>query len=274
MRSIPMVVSLLFRKACIILLPVIAFSQCDNSDEVKDLVCAKDLRITKVLPDRNPVTAPIMIVGKGFTNFTKVIFKDVESEVNLINDTTITTRPPVELKGSEGLLELTVVDGACRFTTGFTLTNGFEDRYRASPPDILFPDPGKRVFVNVKDTIDTYHDSSKSLWRNIWGGGHTIVFGSTSYEYGLTAEFLGSETIFYGIGTPLWSRFNKQALSMEIKIIYDQNNSYYGQVPGDYLVGGFYEMTIQTRQGLASGTFLFLQSTVTGRQFIFESITY
>ena len=95
-----MVVSLLFRKACIILVSVVAFSQCDNSDEAKDLVCAKDLRITKVLPDRNPVTAPIMIVGKSFTNTTKVIFKDVESEVNLINDTTITTRPPVELKGT------------------------------------------------------------------------------------------------------------------------------------------------------------------------------
>ena len=267
MRSIQMVVSPLFRKACIILVSVVAFSQCDNSDEAKDLVCAKDLRITKVLPDRNPVTAPIMIVGKSFTNTTKVIFKDVESEVNLINDTTITTRPPVELKGTEGLLELTVVDGACRFTTGFTLTNGFEDLYRASPPDILFPDPNKKMFVNIKDTIDAL---SKSLWRNIWGGGHTIVFESTAYDYASTTEFLGSEAIFYGVATPLWSRFNKQGLSMEIKIIYDQNNSYYGQVPGDYLIGGFYDMTIQSRQGLASGTFLFLQSTVTGRQFIFE----
>ncbi len=49
---------------------------------------------------------------------------------------------------------------------------------------------------------------------------------------------------------------------MDIKIFYDQNHYlYYGQylgpVPGDHLVGGFYEMTIQTRQGLASGTFLF-----------------
>ncbi len=192
MRSIQMVVSLLFRKACIILLSVIAFFQCDNSDESKDLVCAKDLRIIKVLPDRNPVIAPIMIVGKSFTRTTKVIFKDVESEVNLINDTTITTRPPVELKGSEGLLELTVVDGGCRFTTGFTLTNGFEDRYRASPPDILFPDPGKKVFVNVKDTIDAYLSSSKSLWRNIWGGGHTIVFESTSNENESISEFLGT----------------------------------------------------------------------------------
>jgi hypothetical protein len=273
MGSIQMVMLRLFSKRPIILLAVLPLWQCDDADELTNPACEKDLRIAHVLPDRNPVIAPIMIVGKGFTNNTSASFNDVESEVNFINDTLITTRPPVELRGTVGLLELTVIDGVCSFTTGFTLTNGFEDLYRASPPVILFLDPGKKVFVSVKDTINKY-PNSQSLWRNIWGGGHQIVFQSVSLENEFESEFMGTESIFYGVGTSLWTRFNKERLSLEIKIFYDQNYFSYGPMLADRLVGGFYNTTVATRNGLAPGTFLFLQSTVSGRQYIFEPITY
>ncbi len=146
MKQIHNVIRGLFRAWYLMLLIVFLF-RCDDSDEVAEPVCTKDLLILKVWPNRNPIAAPILIIGKGFSNSTKVTFKEIESEITVVNDSTITTSAPPELKGSVGLMELSVVDGNCKFTTGFTLTSTFDDIDRPSPPTIFFPDPSKKVVV-------------------------------------------------------------------------------------------------------------------------------
>jgi hypothetical protein len=249
------------------LLPLVLFLfRCDDSDEVREPVCAGELLILKVMPDRNPIAAPILIIGKGFSNSTKVTFKDIASEITVVNDSTITTSAPSELKGTAGLMELSVVDGNCKFTTGFTLTNTFEDINRPSPPAIFFPDPAKKVVLNIKDSIIKY---SSYTFDNIWGDRQSFEFNS--YDDYNEDEFKGWEHLKFGaVINTLWCRVNSQEKSVEIKTHYDDSFEEIAS-PGDHLVGGFYEMTIQTRSGMASGTFLFLQSTVSGRQYIFKS---
>jgi hypothetical protein len=249
------------------LLPLVVFLlRCDDSDEVAETVCTKDLRIAKVLPDRNPIAAPILIVGNGFSNSTKVTFKEMESEITVVNDSTITTSAPAELKGSVGLMELSVIDGSCKFTTGFTLTSTFDDIDRPSPPTIFFPDPAKKVVVNIQDTIVKYSSYS---FDNIWGDRQTFEFNS--YDVYNEDEFKGQEYVRFGTVTnSLWCRVNPDERSIEVKTHYDDSFEYIAS-PGDHLAGGFYKMTMQTRYGMASGTFLFLQSTLTGRQYIFKS---
>ena len=66
-----------------LLLPIVFLFQCDDSDKGKEtVVCTKDLRIVKLLPNRNPIAAPILIIGKSFSNSTKVTFNDIESEIS------------------------------------------------------------------------------------------------------------------------------------------------------------------------------------------------
>ena len=80
------------------LLLIVFLFQCDDSE------CTKDLRIVKVLPNRNPIAAPILIIGKSFSKSTKVTFKEIESEITFVNDSTITTSAPIELKETLGLV--------------------------------------------------------------------------------------------------------------------------------------------------------------------------
>src|SRR5688500_14649376 len=128
------------------LLLIVFLFQCDDSDDGKEtVICTKDLRIVKVLPNRNPIAAPILIIGRSFSNSTKITFKENESYITLVNDSTITTSSPFELKETVGLIELKVIDGNCSFTTRFTLTRTFEDIYRVSPPTIFFPHSHKKV---------------------------------------------------------------------------------------------------------------------------------
>ena len=103
----------------------------------------------------------------------KLHSKSIESEITVVNDSTITTSAPPELKGSVGLMELSVVDGNCKFTTGFTLTSTFDDIDRASPPTIFFPDPAKKVVFNIQDSIVKYSSYS---FNNIWGDRQSFQF--------------------------------------------------------------------------------------------------
>jgi len=263
MKRIHNVIRGVFRSGYLLL--IVFLFRCDDSDEATEAVCTKDLLILKVLPNRNPIAAPILVIGKGFGKSTKVTFKEIESEITVVNDSTITTSAPPELKGSVGLMELSVVDGNCKFTTGFTLTSTFDDIDRPSPPIIFFPDPAKKVVFNIQDSI--FQHSSYSF-HNIWGDRQSFDFYSNN-QYP-EVEFEGIENIRFGnVNNSLWCRINPQEKSIEIKTYYDDSFEY-APSPGDHLVGGFYKMTMQTRSGMASGTFLFLQSTLSGRQFIFK----
>ncbi len=245
------------------LLPIVFLFQCDDSDDGKEnVVCTKDLRILKVLPNRNPIAAPILIIGKSFSNSTKATFNEIESEITVVNDSTITTSAPFKLKETIGLIELSVIDGNCSFTTGFTLIRTFEDVYRISPPTIFFPDPSKKVIIDIQDKIATH---GNYFLRNLWGDKHALSFEAPDNEGG----FVGREELGLtgGISNSLWCRINGQDGSIEVKTYYNQN---YVPYPGDHLVGGFYEMTLLTTTGPLSNTFLFLQSTLSGRQYVFH----
>ncbi len=249
---------------------VLAFVKCDDSDDVIETVCEKTISITKVLPNRNPISAPVLIIGKNFTADTKVTFNEVESETEFINDSTLTTRPPIELKSTAGLIELSVIEENCSYTTGFTITKNFEDADRASPPNIFFPDPAKKVFVNIKDTLAA-KGGYPYYWFNVWGERHGVSFVSTD-EYDEQVLTGYEQPRFLGVSNTLWARVDKDRKSIKLKIYYNQNDVYsYTPIPGDHLEGGFYKTTIQTPTGLLSRTFLFLQSTISGRQYIFYS---
>lgn len=234
---------------------IVLLFQCDDSD------CNKDLRIVKVLPNRNPIAAPILIKGKSFSKSTKVTFKQIESEVTVVNDSTITTSAPIELKETVGLVELRVIEGNCNFTTDFTLTDTFEDTNRASPPTIFFPNPSEKVPVvedfYCEDRPDGELPDFDCGWTNIWGG-------NQSFRFTLSAEnnvFTGSESIISPQSpfedNPILGRVMADR-SIEI------------ETSEDNLQGAFYKTTLLTTEGMVSDTFLFLQSTVTGRQYIFR----
>ena len=244
------------------LLLIVFLFQCDDSNDGKEaVVCTKDLRIVKVLPNRNPIAAPILIIGKSFSNSTKVTFKEIESDITFINDSTITTSAPFELKETVGLIELSVIDGNCRFTTGFTLTRTFEDINRVSPPTIFFPDSREKVPLSIKDFDCIQGTLDCAIWGNIWGDNHTIIFypdGNNDGVFGGIESLASSNSLLGRV---------KADKSIEIKT-YSSNDVTFR---GDHLEGGFYETTLSTTDGMVSDTFLFLQSTISGRQYLFRS---
>jgi hypothetical protein len=244
---------------------IVFLIQCDDSDNEKEsVVCTKDLRIVKVLPNRNPIAAPILIIGKSFNNSTKVTFKEIESEIMVINDSTITTSAPIELKETLGLIELSVIDANCSFTTGFTVTHTFEDVNRVSPPTIFFPDSREKVRLSIND-FDCIQGGECAFWGNIWGDNHTLIFSPDEDNDGVFAGYEGMASLQSSV--PLLGRV-KADKSIEVKTYSSDDVTY----RGDHLEGGFYKTTLLTRDGMVSDTFLFLQSTVSGRQYIFRSV--
>jgi hypothetical protein len=245
------------------------FTFCKKDDQPQP-ECSKDLRIRAVWPSNNPVTAPVLIKGKNFSANTKVFFDSLQAEVNFIADSILTTRVPGGLIGTNGLVELKVEEGVCEFTTGFRITAGFEDFDRASPPTIFFPKVNEKIVVNLEDSISS-HSFGYNLY-NIWGSNQTLrIENASEQEAGIIIfdgeEFMNADATRFNTlkGTYIVSQ-NK------VSVIIYHDEEYYKQeiLPADKLEGGFYQTTIPTRTGSKMHKILYLQSQITGRQYIFE----
>lgn len=259
----PLVTNATVAKAMLaVLTSVVFFLRCDDDspDPVKP-TCGKEISVAKTLPDRNPTAAPVWIKGKGFSNNATVLFKDIPAETNFINDSTLTTRVPGELKATVGQVKLLVVDGACKDSTEFTITPGFEDAERASPPDIFIPDKSQLAEVSIQDSL--YEHFGYLIFYNVWGYRQEFTIDSYSENVFSGFELVMRLNAGYEYNT-VTGTYDPDTKVIELTITDEDDVTY------NY-AGGFYPMTLLTRNGQETGTFLYLESTTTGRQHIFQN---
>lgn len=250
------------RRSMLIILVCVVFSlQCEDSPTPSDPTCETPFIVEKILPDRNPPMAPILVTGIGFSADVIISFKGIPAETNFVNDSTLTTRVPGELKGTTGQVKLLVVGGACRDSADFTLSPGFEDCERTSPPDIFLPDKSQLIHVSIPDSVDKVPFRS-SWFSNVWSQRHYLdidEYAGNTFRGYETVIRLNSDDEFNSVeGT-----YDPATKLIELTITNED------QVTHDY-TGGFYQTTLSTSRGTETRAFLYLQSRTTGRQYLFR----
>ncbi len=259
----------------------ILFTFCQKDDDTQPATaCTKDFRIAAVMPDNNPVSAPVLIKGKNFSSKTKIYFDNREAQVNFVADSIITTSVPGNLAGTNSLIELKLVDEACSFTTGFRIKKGFDDIQRISPPTIFLPNEQEKIAVNLQEAIaeDDFFDDgcySSDGYRifNIWGKNQALVFEVTnpSGTDQNTVSFEGKEIINTCESGTVKGQYHKNKNKVILTIYREQAFDQGPEIlPADKLEGGFYQTTLLTFKGSNRYKILYLQSRITGRQYIFD----